>query len=54
MKCKNCNNEMIVDDVDRLSKGSYDKYWICNFCDTSCVEEVRSDMTTKISWQEEN
>lgn len=42
MKCRNCSSGMILDDVDTHFKGNRDNYWICENCDTSCIEKIRN------------
>jgi hypothetical protein len=44
---------MVKDDVDMHSKGNFDRYWICNECDTGCIEKVRYNEVSDIIWQEE-
>lgn len=53
MICKDCGFEMILDDVDRHSKGNCDKYWICNKCNIGCVEKIRVNKDSAFFWQED-
>lgn len=53
MICKNCNNEMILDDVDINTNGSRDKYWICAKCNIGCIEEIRVHKDNCVIWQED-
>lgn len=41
MKCKFCNNEMRLDDVDYNFKGNQDNYYICDKCNASAFEKIR-------------
>lgn len=50
MKCINCNEDMIVDDVDYNFKGNYDIYWLCPKCDSGAVEEVRFGSTKVVTY----
>lgn len=50
MKCRECGSEMYLDDEDRKFKGCYDKYWNCEKCQTSCIEEVRFNQRFKERW----
>ena len=34
MKCKYCNSEMRLDDVDYNFKGNKDNYWVCDNCNS--------------------
>lgn len=52
MKCKNCENQMIKDDVDFNFKGNYDNYWICENCFTSYIEKIRFGKQFEIIWDE--
>lgn len=53
MICKECNNEMILDDEDFRFKGNTDKYWLCENCHTSCIEEIRFNQSFKEHWLNE-
>ena len=39
--CKECGEKMYLDDIDYRFKGCFDNYFICENCQTSCIEEVR-------------
>lgn len=54
MKCKECGRPMRLDDVDRNFKGNEDKYWVCEHCMTSCIEQVRYGQTWRELWHSEN
>ena len=41
MKCKYCNSEMRLDDVDYNFKGNKDNYWVCDNCNASAFEKIR-------------
>lgn len=41
MICENCKSEMIKDDIDYNFKGNFNTYWICEKCNTTCIEHVR-------------
>lgn len=49
MVCKNCCNEMSLDDVDYNFKGNKDNYYICD-CGVSCIEEIRFNKQFKLKW----
>ena len=50
MKCKQCQKEMILDDRDYRFKGNMDKYWICENCYSSCIEEIRFNQSFREHW----
>lgn len=50
MKCINCNEDMIVDNIDYNFKGNYDIYWVCPKCSLSAIEEVRFGSTMMITY----
>lgn len=50
MKCKECGNQMILDDKDFKFTGCVDKYWECEKCNASCLEEIRYSQTFKEHW----
>ena len=50
MKCKQCENEMLLDDKDFRFKGCLDKYWLCENCHTTCIEEIRFNQTFQEHW----
>lgn len=54
MKCLECGSEMYLDDRDTNFKGNYDNYWLCENCQTSCIEQVRYSQTFKEIWHSEN
>ena len=41
MKCKYCNSEMRLDDVDYNFKGNKDNYWKCDNCNASAFEKLQ-------------
>ena len=51
MICKKCGEEMVLDDRDYNFKGNYDNYWICEKCETSCIERVRFGKTFNEIWE---
>lgn len=52
MKCRECGRAMILD--VRIFKGNEDKYWICEHCATSCIEQIRYGQTWRELWNSEN
>ena len=50
MICRRCKEKMYLDDKDFNFKGNYDDYWVCDNCNSSCVETVRYNKTTKEYW----
>lgn len=54
MICKECGVEMYLDDKDYNFKGNYDNYWVCEKCQTSCIEQVRFGQSFKEIWHSEN
>ena len=54
MKCKECGAEMYLDDEDFNFKGNKDKYWCCDKCETSCIEQIRFGQSFKEIWHSEN
>lgn len=53
MKCRECGAEMRLDDKDFNFKGNYDNYWDCDYCKTSCVEQIRYGKPYRESWHTE-
>ena len=45
--CKECGKEMYLDDIDFRFKGCFDNYFICENCQTSCIEEIRFNQSFK-------
>ena len=41
MKCKFCNCEMRLDDVDYNFSGNQDNYYTCDNCGASAFEKIR-------------
>lgn len=54
MICKECNLEMRKDDVDKRFDGCKDIYWVCDFCLTSCIEQIRYSQSCREYWHSEN
>ncbi len=54
MKCYKCKNEMILDDKDKSFEGCEDRYWYCEKCEISCIEEIRFHQRYRAIWQDEN
>lgn len=54
MTCKECNSEMRKDDVETMFTGCKNIYWACDFCITSCVEQIRYNQSCKEMWHSEN
>ena len=50
MICKECKKQMILDDRDYHFKGNMDKYWLCEHCHTTCIEEIRFSQSFKEHW----
>ena len=50
MICKGCGKEMYLDDRDYRFKGNLDKYWECENCHSSCIEEIRYSQSFKEHW----
>lgn len=53
MKCKKCNCEMLLDDVDFNFEGNQDNYWLCEKCEIGCIEKIRFGRSIKVIWDEE-
>lgn len=53
MICKACGEEMRLDDVDLIFKGNKDNYYICDKCNTTCVEKIRYSKQMGVKWYEE-
>lgn len=51
MKCKFCNKDMELDDVDFNFEGNQDNYWICNNCGVSAFEKIRYGKSIKIDFE---
>lgn len=54
MRCKKCNCEMILDDVDFNFTGNYDNYWFCDKCGIGCIEKIRYGKSFRIIWDKVN
>lgn len=52
MKCKYCDNQMRLDDVDFNFKGNKDNYWVCDNCNASALEEIRYGKIVRIKYEE--
>ena len=52
MKCKFCNSEMRLDDVDYNFKGNKDNYWKCDNCNASAYEKIRYNKSIFIEYIE--
>ena len=50
MICRECGKKMILDDKDVKFRGNLDKYWICEHCHTTCIEEIRFSQSYKEHW----
>lgn len=51
MKCKYCNAEMRLDDVDFNFKGNKDNYWVCDACDANAFEKIRYGKSIKVDFE---
>lgn len=51
MKCKYCESEMRLNDVDFNFKGNKDNYWACDKCGASAFEQIRYGKTKSVSYQ---
>lgn len=52
MKCKYCNSEMRLDDVDFNFKGNKDNYWECDTCNATALEKIRYGKSINVKFQE--
>lgn len=50
-KCKTCDKEMYVDDLDYNFKGCQDEYWLCSNCYESLYVKVRYGKVCKKIYQ---
>lgn len=41
LKCRYCNEDMEVDDVDYNFSSNYDIYWTCPKCNAGAIEKIR-------------
>lgn len=53
MKCRYCQNEMRLDDVDYNFKGNKDNYWSCDNCNASAFEKIRYNKSIYIEFYKE-
>ena len=44
LKCRYCNEDMEVDDVDHYFQTNYDIYWRCPKCGAGAIEKIRFNM----------
>lgn len=54
MFCKECNKEMRIDDTDKNFPGNENIYYVCDNCETSCIEQIRFNQSFKEIWHSEN
>ena len=54
MVCRECGAKMRLDDVDGFFNRTCDKYWVCDLCVTSCIEEIRNGVSVNQIWYTEN
>ncbi len=45
--CKECGNEMILDDVDYNFEGNQDEYWLCEKCYSGIFIKIRYGRVVK-------
>lgn len=50
MKCRYCGYEMRLVDVDKNFKGNEDRYYICDTCNSGCIEEIRYNKPFREIW----
>lgn len=53
MKCKYCQSEMRLDDVDYNFKGNKDNYWVCDNCNASAFEKIRYNKSIFVEFSKE-
>lgn len=51
MKCKYCNAEMRLDDVDFNFRGNKDNYWYCDKCGADACEKIRYGKSVKTEFR---
>ena len=54
MKCRNCGNEMRLDDVDYNFKGNQNNYFLCDVCQTAAFEKIRYGKSVFVEFFEED
>lgn len=52
MKCKFCEAEMRLDDVDFNFKGNKDNYWVCDNCQSYAFEKIRYGKSISVEFKE--
>lgn len=52
MKCKFCNHEMRLDDIDYNFKGNQDNYYHCDNCNGSAFEKIRYNKQVYLEYTE--
>lgn len=52
MKCKFCEAEMRLDDVDFNFKGNKDNYWVCDNCQAYAFEKIRYGKSISVEFTE--
>ena len=56
MNCIFCGKKMWLDDWDRCTynKYNFDRYWLCDDCNASCIETVVCNITVEERWHRED
>lgn len=54
MNCRFCDKKMWLDDYDCVRKGNCKKYWLCDGCNTSCIEVIICNIPVEESWHRED
>ena len=49
-RCKECKENMILDDVDYNFKGNQDNYFTCNDCHISALVNIRYYKIARVTW----
>ena len=50
MICRECGKAMYLDSKKERFIGNINKYWVCENCHSSCVEEIRFSQSFKEHW----
>lgn len=54
IKCKYCNNEMRLDDVDFNFKGNKDNYYVCDNCNARAFEKIRYGKSISVEFEKDD
>lgn len=54
MNCRFCGKKMWLDDYDCVRKGNCTKFYLCDDCNSTCIENVVCNITVQERWYRED